>query len=377
MKQTHPVCASFIATLALAHTKEYRQGSSMSDPLIITNSLILTFKTCQKKAQYKYIDLLIPKRVSAKDKPLSRGTWFHALLEAKYGKGNVNEVHRKFCSDYRKLFDEEKDALGDLPVEMAQLYKAYSWHYRSDNGFKVHEVELKLEADLPNGMQGQGKADALVEDPDGDLWVLDHKTHQRLPGWSYRTLDPQSAFYIWLFHMNDIPVRGFIWNYVVPTPPQPLKFKIAGGLYKRQSPVLDYPTAYSSAEAEGRLDDVDVQTLLAELKNRRYDRNSPQTSPVFQRDFIEKEPDTIERMIDDLVVSAERYDYLKNDVLVHDPKATVERTVGRHCEWCDFKTLCEAELLGMNAEGVRKREFKHHDPLEYYKTETDTESVEP
>jgi|SRR5690606_2988966 len=331
--------------------------------VLITNSLIQCFKGCQQKTKYKYVDLLVPK-VPRGMKPLKRGSWFHELLEAKYGGESVTAAHKRNVAQFNRLLPEEREDLGDLPNEMVALYKAYQWHYRRDDSWKVHEVELKLEADLPNGYQGQGKMDALVEDENGDLWAVDHKTHERLPDWSYRMLDPQSLFYIWLCWQNNIPVRGFIWNYVVPKPPQPLKFKIKGGLYAKQSPVLDYPTALASVPEEEK-DNPEVIELLQQLEQVRYDPNEPQTSPVFRREVIEKDPHTVERMVQDISASAARFERFVL-ALEEDPNIVVERTVGRNCDWCEYRQLCIAELMDTNPDYVRRKHFQKGDPMAYY-----------
>ncbi|QZD97754.1 Cas4 family exonuclease [Gordonia phage Vine] len=345
--------------------------------LVITNSLIKSFKGCENATKYKHVEEIGPKLNRAK--PLTRGTWFHALLEAKY-KGmagletpTVTEVHKAEVAKYGKMFDEEKEALGDLPHEMADLYKAYNWHYQRDDSWKIHEVEIKLEAELPNGMQGQGKSDLLVED-DAGLWVVDHKTHKSLPRWDYRLLDYQSPYYIWLFRQCGIPVRGFIWNYVVPKSPQPLNFGVRDGrLLKKQPAFTDYPTAYKSAKAAGMLDDPPTQAYLAMLKDRQYDVDRVQVSPVFRRDLIEKNDTMLATVMDDITRTADRYGEWRA-ALERDPEAPVSRNVGRNCDWCSYRSLCVAELMGLDADGVRHREFQKRDPFAYYKTDDEKEA---
>lgn len=334
--------------------------------IIITNSLVKTFRSCPRMALYKHQDLLAPKYM--RSKPLKRGTWFHELLEAKYKGESVTEVHKQNIVKFGKLMDEEKEALGDLPREMADLYRAYNWHYRSDTSWKVHETELKLEVELPNGMQGQGKADMLVEDDYG-LWAVDHKTHKRLPGHEYRILDTQSPFYIWMFRQCGIPVRGFIWNYIVPTSPKPLKFTQGKEkrLYKRQGHT-DYPTALKSAQDAGMTDNDEVRALLDKLQAERYDYHSVQTSPVFRRDVFEKSDEMIERTIGEFCHTAERYaDYPWED------RDRVERNVSRNCDWCSYRSLCSAELVGLDVEGIVRREYTAGDPLAYYNNDEEKE----
>lgn len=347
---------------------------SLSEPVIITHSTLKTFLRCPREALYKYNDLLAPRKKQSQ--PLERGTWFHALLEAKYknqrraGEGyggddsdddipSVQQVHAGLCDQYGRLMDEEKEALGDLPTEMRTLYNSYQWHYRKDSSWTVHEVELKVEAELPNGMQYQGKIDMLIEDEYG-LWAVDHKTHKSLPGMDYRFRDKQSVLYIWALRECGIPVLGFKWNYVVPHAPKPLKFTKAGRLYKRQ-PLTDYPTTLRGLKELGLENDPQYADILDELRAIRYDPDVIQSSPVFRRDTLEKHDDMIARTVLEVQRSAERfveYDWEDRDA--------VERVNERSCNWCAYRFICIAELLGNNPDRVKKQMYKPADPLAYY-----------
>lgn len=335
----------------------------MSD-LVITHSLLKTFLRCPREALYKYQEFLKPRK--RESQPLERGTWFHALLEAKYlasmGEDvSVKEVHEKLCVDYGSLFDEEKEKLGDLPTEMRRLFNSYQWHYRKDESWTVHEVELKVEAEMPNGIQYQGKVDMIVEDSFG-LWAVDHKTHKSLPSADYRYRDKQSILYIWALRACGIPITGFIWNYVVPKAPEPLKFKVRGGLYARQ-PLTDYPTALRGIKELG-LDprsDTEVMSILNELKKIRYDPDGIQASPVFRRDVLERADDIVERTLHEAMHTAERF-----ATYAWENRDAVERVNDRSCDWCSYKHICIAELIGSNADNVRRQLYKKADPFAYY-----------
>lgn len=334
-------------------------------PMVVTHSLIKAFLQCPRVALYKYHDLLKPRMKDSQ--PLERGSWFHELLEAKYklqggiDTDTVTEVHEAKCDEYGSLMDEEKEKLGDLPHEMRRLFNSYQWYYRKDVGWTIHEVEMKVEAELPNGMQYQGKVDMIIEDEFG-LWAVDHKTHKQLPGADYRYRDKQSILYIWALRQCGIPITGFIWNYVVPTAPAPLKFKVRGGLYARQ-PLTDYPTALRGIKQLG-LDptsDPEVLSILQDLKKVRYHPDEPQISPVFRRDRLEKHDDMIERTLLEFTHSADRFrDY------AWENRDAVERVNDRSCNWCSFRHLCIAELIGTNADNVRRQMYKKADPFAYY-----------
>lgn len=344
---------------------------------IITHSLLKTFKRCPREALYKYHDLITPRHKHSQ--PLERGSWFHALLEAKYktkrwaserDEGsdpppNVSTVHNEMVADFGKLMDEERESLGDLPTEMRRLYNSYQWHYRKDESWIVHEVEMKVEAELPNGMQYQGKIDMLVEDEYG-LWCVDHKTHKQLPPMDYRYRDAQSLLYIWALRRCGIPVEGFIWNYIVPHAPAPLKFTIPkkntpSRLYAKQ-PLTDYPTALKGIKDAGMdPNEPELRDILLSLKKHRYDPDGIQASPVFRRDKLERHDDMIERTVLEATHTAERFrDY------AWDNRDAVERVNDRSCGWCSYRFVCIAELLDTNADNVRRQMYKKANPLAYY-----------
>ena len=189
--------------------------------MISTHSMLKTFRRCPKQAEYKYIERLQPRILG---RPLRLGTWMHRLQEVHSMGGDWRAEHKKLTAKFSKLFDEEKDEIGDLPTQCYQLMISYLWHYKNDN-WKVLEAEFVLEAELPDGSIFRAKIDWLVEDQYG-LWIVDHKWHRTLPDLNFRLLDSQSADYVWVAVKNDLPVQGHIWNYArskMPTYPEPLK----------------------------------------------------------------------------------------------------------------------------------------------------------
>src|SRR3546814_13327782 len=99
------------------------------------------FKRCPLQFKYKYLDELARRVLS---KPLTRGKWFHSLLETYYrpdddpangADGEYREtwedVPRHMSHKFSTLFDEEKEELGDLPREMQYLMASYRWTYRT------------------------------------------------------------------------------------------------------------------------------------------------------------------------------------------------------------------------------------------------------
>lgn len=321
---------------------------------IATQSMIHTFRECPRKALYKYADRLKPK---VQAKPLKRGNWIHTLLEWHYSGRDWKEAHRALSLQYDQLFDEEKDALGDLPAEIGQIMQSYFWHYRDDQDWEVLEVEMKIEVEMPKVGLYRGRADLLVQTPHG-LYVVDHKSHKNLPSLNYRIRDVQSALYVWAFRQAGYPVDGFTWNYIRYVAPRPVRFNKNGTLSKRQGETT-YDAAYRSIKAQGR-DPRDYRDILLPLRRRRYEHGAAQLSPFFKRATLDKDEEMLAQIVREATHTARRmnrYPFLNRSV--------VERNSSRSCDWCSYKDLCEVELFGGNVQQVLKG-YRQGDPLEYY-----------
>lgn len=339
---------------------------------VSTHSMLKTFSRCPKQAQYKYAERLKPRMETSA--PLKRGTWMHALLESYYKGEDWKATHRRFSSKFSELFDEEKDALGDLPTECAGLMRSYLWHWGADkndpmHGWKVHEVEFTIESPLPNGHLYRGKVDMLIEDEYG-LWVVDHKTHKTLPDFEDRLLDMQSALYLWACRQNGIPVQGFIWNYIRTkglTKPQMLA---DGSRLSRSKIDTDYVT-YALALKEYGLNPKDYADKLKMLKADRYRPGMVQTSGFFRRHTLEKDDTFLDRVVAERTRTSEtmhNYDF--------DDRDAVERVPDRSCKWmCSYKRLCQTELFGGNAANIRRQDFRVGDPMDYYQDIKEPDSI--
>ena len=342
---------------------------------ITTQSMIKTFRMCPREAMYKYHDRLQPKTVS---KPLTRGKWVHSLLEEHYNGRDWKIPHLKLTAQFSKLFDEEKEHLGDLPRELDLLMESYFWHYGDpqykDHRWTVHEVEKLIEADMPSGHLFRGKVDMIVEDQFG-LWLVDHKTHGRMPDWQYRMLDEQSTLYTWAARENGIPVRGFIWNYLSTAGfPEYQVLKNGKQFYAKSLTAESTPYAFKHAIDKAREEYPEtfakepdyLATLKARMIELKKDRwQGPDvlpSSPFFRRDVLEKSPKLIDRVlksVDRTSVNMHAYDFTDRD--------SVERDINA-CKgfFCSYKSLSMADLVTGDSSMTRKRDYIEHDPLAYH-----------
>lgn len=330
--------------------------------VINTHSMVKTFRRCPKQTEYKYVRRLKPKALS---RPLKRGTWMHSLFETHYQGGDWRETHALLTTQFNALFDEEKEDLGDLPIECKRLMLSYLWHYGLSDPWKVHEVELTLETPFPDGSMYRGRIDMLVENQWG-LWIVDHKTHKTLPKFDQRVLDAQSALYIWAAVRNKIPVQGFIWNYArTKAPTVPKLLKNGKALSRAKSIETDYPTLYKAIK-KFNLPMEDYTDKLGALKAQRFQDGAPQNSPFFQRHILHKNDEMLKQVAREGYHTARRMNEYPWDKL-----GFIERVPDRSCDFmCSYKDLCMASLqFGEKSPGVQnmlRQRFTVGDPMEYY-----------
>lgn len=330
--------------------------------IISTNSMIKTFRRCPKQAEYKYVRRLKPKLLG---RPLRNGTWMHSLFEAHYKGQDWRDAHKLLTDKFSVLFDEEKDAIGDLPRDCARTMRSYLWHYAEDE-WKVHEVEFTLEVDLPDGSVYRCRLDMLVENQYG-LWIVDHKNHKRLPDHNFRIMDVQSALYVWAALKNKIPVQGHIWNYIRSKPPTVPKLAYAGTTRERLSAKkveTDYPTLLGAIRRYN-MDPKTYAPWLKQVRSHRYRPGDMQMSPFFRRDVLEKTPGMLKHAATEAFASAVRMHSYHWDKV-----QAIERVPDRSCGFmCSYTALCMAEFIGGNTSSIM-RNFEVGDPMDYYYDES-------
>jgi hypothetical protein len=281
----------------------------------------------------------------------------HKLLELYHLGEDWEAEHARWCYKFDKLFDEEKEHLGDLPGEILRMMKAYIWHYAMDE-WEVLDAEFVVETKFPDGTVYRAKIDMLIRNQFG-LWLVDHKTHKSLPDITFRLLDAQSALYLWAALRRKLGVEGFIWNYVrwkPPTIPQLLK---DGSRFSKRAVETDYPTFARAVKRSG-LDPTPYIPELKRLRAQRYQPGEPQTSPFFRRDVLEKSNTMLRNVAQEAHTTSKR---MHN----YNFSGPVERVPDRRCKWdCSYPELCTIELMGEgNPDFLRRKLYYQEDPMAY------------
>lgn len=322
----------------------------MTEQLKISNSSIKTLLRCEQQYDYKFVQLLEPRRPAI---PLRKGNWLHALLEHRYREGDWRPEHRRLTREFNKMFEEERAFYGDLPGECAQIMKGYDYHWRDDTKeWKIVETEMRVELALGSSWLYVAKLDVVAENDEG-LWVWDHKTFRaKAPSSDYRTTDPQSALYDWAYErLTGEKPKGFVFNYIrtkLPTQPKLLK---AGGISKAKNIDTNWYTLARFLK-ENDLDPADYREQLSAAKAR--------DTLFYDRVYIPKPVPVIKNLLSDIQEKAPRIRALHEG-------ARPTRTLTRECQYgCAYHLLCLTEMVGGDGSYIKKHDFNQREGFDYY-----------
>ena len=342
--------------------------------LVITQSMVSSFVECPRETYYGIVLGLRPRIES---KPLTRGTWVHALLEERGKGGDWKALHKELLTKARKdQFEEEVDLLAK---ECYNIVLSYEWVHRKE---KLTPIAVELTVERPmfkNKVLYRGRIDIIWIDEEGDVWLGDHKTHATLPDWRYRELAFQHYSYLWAvakapeyLALNLPQPKGFIYDYcrtsAISTPTLTLKGKISRVLkptgttlpvfkqWLREMGMLTTIRGKDLLAIKDKAERAYVEEFIVALQQRDY-------TDLFRRDKLTFSPEQAERQRKSFVTSARRLLTYKWD----DPDC-VERNL-HACSgfMCNYKDLTVADLMhGDSRIEQRTRYVTTRDPLDYY-----------
>lgn len=313
---------------------------------VLSNSKVKTWRRCPKQFEFKYPMGLRPK---AKALPLERGSWLHELLQYHYDGMDWRRRHKELSAEFYLLFEEEREDLGDLPGECYRIMRSYEMNYvREDQGLRVIDSELDEVVTLPNGLKFRMIIDLVMEEPDGGLWIWDHKTVKDFLPADFLLLDAQLARYFWgAEQLGYSPLRGIVFNELRTKPPTLPEVLKNGRLTERKNLQCDVYTYYRQIKRLG-LDKRDYASTLRRLmsQNDRWFRRTP----------LPKDPPLTRRLMQELTMTARE---IKNA----EETDAYPRTVEKDCQWmCSFLEPCVIQLNGGDISDVIKMRYETRKP---------------
>jgi hypothetical protein len=347
--------------------------------LVITQSMVSGFVECPRETYYGIVLGLRPR---IEKKPLTRGTWVHALLEERANGGDWRKLHEELTLKAEQTTFEEETA--GLAQECYNILLSYEYAHRNEVLIPV-AVELTVERPMFKGkVLYRGRIDIIWIDENGDVWLGDHKTHATLPEWRYRELAFQHYSYLWAVQTSPeyrklrykgkpLPQpKGFIYDYCktgsISRPTLTTKGKISRVLKPTGTtlPVFEEWLIENGMATrirgelllaiEDKAERAYVEEFLVALQQRDY-------TELFRRDKMTFTPEQAERQRKAFYASARRLLTYKWD----DPDC-VERNLHACSGYmCNYKDLTVADLMhGTSEIEQRTRYVTTRDPLDYY-----------
>ncbi len=327
----------------------------------ISYSRVQAWRSCHQRHYWRYvegIEKVVPNLA------LERGKVLHAMLEAHLKGKSWEKVLDTYKVEYDKLFDEEKEELGDLPADLEKLMRGYirTWQndplkypiiehhfdvplFSEDDMVKFIEAYEEAGYNFPVSIHFVGKIDAIADDGK-KKWIVEHKTMSRIPDEGARFFDLQTALYLYAtrqdLELQFIEPSGILWNYIrtkVPVEPEILK---SGKLSERKNMDTDYHTYYNAVVRAGQ-NPSDYAAMLNML------REKPNT--FYKRHYMPIAGDNLlNAMLNDFRASS-------LDIIINGNNDRV-KTLSLACNNCEYKDLCQAELTGSDVDFVKARSYQ-------------------
>lgn len=306
----------------------------------ISQSMLKTFRKCHKAFDYKYRQNLQRKK---KEASLLRGSCVHEMIEAKANGKDPWETFETYIENNKPLFIEQDPEYENLIDMVTTIMEGYFSYYKNDPlkplPFKGKFAEHEFTVELTKDIILTGVIDMIVEDPKLGIGIMDHKTHKILPTGDIAYSNIQSALYAWaMTQLKEFPNPQFmVWNYIrwkEPTKPKLLK---SG----KMSTSLGDTTwrVYRKALIEAGLDPKDYEEVKTQLEGRE--------SEFFVRQYLPINKTIMENIKEDTIETA-------TQIQTTNYK---DRNITRDCNYCEFYSLCQAELKGLDSEMVKKYEY--------------------
>lgn len=187
------------------------QGSSESGYHFLQD-----YQKCRKFFQWKYLLQLEPKYTPTKliyGRAIHRGLemWYKGLAKKDPVQERVNAALAGFTQE---MVDSHEEYMLDETYEEdlargIEALRAYGIQNAMENWEVIGQPELDLSYVLPNGYRVTGRIDLVMRNPDGFIYIWDHKT----TGWSLTSLTQT------LQVSNQVNMHLLLWNKNFPGMP--------------------------------------------------------------------------------------------------------------------------------------------------------------
>lgn len=296
-------------------------------PQYFSISQINSFRGCKQKWKYGYKDRL---QTRAPQKPLYMGSTLHKLLEIRANGGDWKDhLFTVVAKEFNEMPDDYQAILGYDFIDTCELIMAqYDWAYK-DEPIKYLATEVKIEFKIKGRKRFVGVVDAICE-MDGKQYIMEHKSFKSSKMSMDQTwLNPQTYLYAKVLNQQGYNIEGVIWDMIKTSAPQPPKVLKNGAFGKQYSD----QTLMSFWRAG--VEDI-PEDILEQIKDNHKNFIDRYTTPII--------PAVTEKVWEEFVQSVDEISKCK----------TCPKSLGRDCDWCGFKDLCQTELTGGDVEYIKQ-----------------------
>ncbi len=323
-----------------------------------------TAQRCLKAHEYRSVRKIQRK---VKDAAMHQGTVMHGFLM----RGFLNmQSDMDWSSGFEDVQDEymEADEFGEQ-ADMIQEsnYIVQRYFLQADwKGWTVLHVEEEFSVIIDSDTI-TFTPDLVVRDPNGVVWVVDHKSTSAVPTNGIPFASQQSLLYLAGVQTFYPECAGFLFNFLrkkLPTQPRLNKTKKRIEEFHAIHSLTKIDTEYEilfdfvKHEAPQLIDDLPTRKRLAEL------RDNP--NRFFYQEMVLVTPTALQTIVDDTAMVIENV--ARAEAEGKFPRTLNEDGGFRSCSKCEFNAICQAEMLDWNTDIVLEG-YEPRDPKNPYETE--------
>lgn len=307
----------------------------------VSQSKVNTRRQCGEKYRNRYILKLYKKK---KARPLVFGGLIHDMLEAHANGDTIGSVIDNLDIMKKKLFASERETYGEILDDAEAIMTDYIDHWPKKSlrpvRKKKRSAEHHFNIEIGDGVFWNGKIDEIDKDPEGLIWLTEHKTFTRMPNDDDRWRNIQYSTYVQACEILGWQrPDGVAWNYIRSAPPAIPGELADGSLSQRKINTL--PSVVERTIDSYEFDKKDYSKLLSMAKANRPN--------YFKRVFMAISTDVVSYLFDEFKETAIN--------LSVEHESVKGMNIGRHCGWCDYEMLCRAKLTGADVDYLIEKEY--------------------
>ena len=308
----------------------------------VSQSKVKKWRQCRRAYHYRYVEHL--KKV-IKARPLQFGSIIHRMIDADANNECPFELLDEIAAGQGKLFAAEREMYGELVEDIRSIMEGYFDYWEDEpllfNKIGPRRTEHELEVDLCDGIRLVLVLDGVVRTRNKLRWLLENKTGKTIQSEDDNWRNLQSAVYLRACEMLGIKkLTGVLWNFIKSKPPTKPQILKDGGLSRRK--IVTLPSVVLRACEEAGLDPKDYEDLVDSAKMSMGE--------YYKRVFTPVQAEVVDQIFGDFVSTAQE--------IADKHGKSSERNIGKHCGWCDYESICRAELTGGDVDFVKEREYE-------------------